>query len=237
MKNRFLFIKIAGISLIAILLLGYVTFQISRSRTFQFFGTIINRVDTDENVIALTFDDSPTEYTEDVLNILAERNINATFYSIGQSIEKYPDVTKMIVQQGHELGNHSYSHARFLLKSQSFIKNEIEKTNELIREAGYEGEITFRPPNGKKLFGLPWYLSQNNIKTITWDIEPDTYFNEDADAIKQYVLENVKPGSIILMHPFCKTACEADREALPEIIDELKNKGYSFVTVSQLLKY
>ncbi len=216
---------------------GYGLLQVSKSRTFQFFGEIVSRVNADQKVVALTFDDAPAVNTEEVLKILAEKNIKATFYAIGRNIEKYPDQIKEIVKQGHELGNHSYSHERFLLKSQSFIQSEVEKTNQLIYNAGYAGEITFRPPNGKKFLGLPWYLSKNNIKTIMWDVEPDTYYAGDAENIAKYTLENVKPGSIILLHPFCSDACTADREALPDIIDGLKKEGYNFITISQLLEY
>lgn len=229
-------ITILIIVLVLLLILGCVLFQISKSRTFQFFGGLISRVDTNKKVIALTFDDAPTEQTSTVLQILAEKNIPATFYTIGQAIEKYPELTKEIVKQGHELGNHSYSHQRLILKSPSFIKNEIKQTNQLIRMAGYNGEITFRPPNGKKLFFLPWYLKQENMKTIMWDVEPDTYVAGNSEQIIKYTLENTKPGSIILIHPFCQADCAADREALPQIIDELKTEGYEFVTVSQLLK-
>ena len=229
-------IIILALSLVFFAIIGCGLFQISKSRTFQFFGELNNHVNTNQKIIALTFDDAPTGYTDEVLKILAKKNVKATFYAIGQSLEKYPNQAKEIIKQGHELGNHSYSHQRFIFKSQSFIKNEIEKTNQLIHEAGYTGEITFRPPNGKKLLGLPWYLQQNNIKTIMWDVEPDTYVSGNSKLIVKYTLENIKPGSIILLHPFCAKQCAADREALPVIIDSLKTKGYSFVTISQLLK-
>jgi peptidoglycan/xylan/chitin deacetylase (PgdA/CDA1 family) len=230
--------KIFIIFLILICILlstGYGLFLISKSRTFQFFGEIIARVDTNEKVVALTFDDAPTEYTEPVLTTLQEKHVNATFFAIGNNLEKYPQIGKEIIQQGHEIGNHSYSHQRILLKSQSFIDQEIQKTNTLIRQTGYKGEIFFRPPNSKKLFGLPWYLSQHGIKTIMVDVEPDTY-GSTADFFVSYTLEHTKPGSIILLHPFCRT-CEAQREAIGRIIDGLQAKGYQFVTVSKLLTY
>lgn len=235
-KNRKT-LKIVVISFLVLLLVGYGLFKISKSRTFQFFGEIFTRVDTDQKLIALTFDDAPTEQTPEVLKILADKKVPATFYAIGQGIEKYLEQTKEIVKQGHELGNHSYSHQRLILKFPSFIKSEIEQTNQLIRSVGYAGEITFRPPNGKKFFFLPWYLQQNNIKTIMWDVEPDTYVAGNTEQIVKYTLEKTKPGSIILIHPFCQSECAADREALPQIIDGLKAEGYEFVTVSRLLKY
>jgi chitin deacetylase len=193
-------------------------------------------VDTNEKVVALTFDDAPSEYSDAVLKILLEKNINATFYCVGKNIEEFPEEMQNIIASGNEIGNHSYSHQRMIFKTPAYIKNEINKTNNLIRESGYRGEITFRPPNGKKILLLPWYLNNNNIKTIMWDVEPDTYFEGNTEEIIRYTLENTKPGSIILMHPFCGNSCEADREALPKIIDGLKANGYDFVTVSQLIE-
>jgi peptidoglycan-N-acetylglucosamine deacetylase len=223
--------------LFVLIVIGFSLFQISKSRTFQFFGWLTSRVTTDQKVVALTFDDAPTLRTQDVLDILKEKQINATFYEIGKEIEQYPAEAKAIVAAGMEVGNHSYSHERFYLKSQSFIDSEIQKTNKLIRDSGYTGEITFRPPHGKKLFGLPWYLHVRNIKTITWDVEPDTYVAGDAVKIAQYTLNNVHPGSIILLHPFCEKECADDRDALPNIIEGLQSQGYKFVTVSELFTY
>lgn len=229
-------VTISTVSLLVLLLIGYSLFQLSKSRTFQFFGGLASRIETSQKVVVLTFDDAPTLQTKEVLTILKEKQIRATFYEIGKGIERYPEIAKEIVDAGMEVGNHSYSHERFYLKTQSFIDSEIQKTNKLIRNSGYQGEITFRPPNGKKLFGLPWYLKQHNIKTITWDVEPDTYVAGNSEAITSYTLNHVRPGSIILLHPFCEKECAADREALPKIIDGLKEKGYVFVTVNKLMK-
>ncbi len=217
------------------LIIAYSLFQISKSRTFQFFGEIVPRVETNEKVVALTFDDGPTEYTPDVLNILKEKDIKATFFITGSELEKRPQIGEAIAMAGHEIDNHSYSHQRMWFKSQSFIAEEIEKTNALIRKTGYKGDIHFRPPYSKKILGLPWYLSQHNIKTIMFDVEPDTY-GTDADFLVKYTLENTKPGSIILLHPNCDT-CNGQREAVSKIVDGLKAKGYRFVTVSELLVY
>lgn len=199
------------------------------------------RVDTDRKIVALTFDDAPTPYSDEVLAILAKKNVKATFYVIGQSLEKNPEGGRNIAEAGHELGNHSYSHQRFLLKPLSFVENEIEKTNDLIKEAGYKGEITFRPPFGKKLFALPWYLSQHDIKTIMVDVEAETYMpkleteTEKKVFLIRHTLEKTQPGSIILLHPFCES-CSSSREAIEPIIDTLLANGYQFVTISELLQ-
>ena len=238
--RRLIFIILAIVAIV--LTTGYILFQVSKSRSFQFYGEIIPRVNTNKKVVALTFDDAPTKYSNEVVDILSEKGIKATFYVIGQNIEKYPNEAKYIVENGNELGNHSYSHQRFLLKSPSFVESEIQKTNDLIRKTGYNGEITFRPPYGKKLFSLPWYLHQHNIKTITWDVDPDTYLpttdnnGEKMRFLVDYTIEHARPGSIILLHPFCEV-CSNSRKATEEIIDKLQSMGYTFVTVTELLSY
>lgn len=228
------------ICLMFVLLVAYSLFEISKSRTFQFFGGLTARVETQQKVVALTFDDGPSDYSNQVLNILKKHNTKATVFVIGQNIEQYPKEAEALAHAGIQLANHSFSHQRFYLKSQSFIDAEIKKTNTLIRESGYKDEIVFRPPNGKKLIGLPYYLNQNDIKTIMWDVEPDTYIDPASDEkaktdfIVNYTLHNTKPGSIILLHPFCKT-CTHDRAAIEPIITKLQAKGYTFVTVNELL--
>jgi peptidoglycan/xylan/chitin deacetylase (PgdA/CDA1 family) len=229
-------LKFTGIAVTLIIVIALGLFHLSKARNFQLFGGLVSHVETDDQVVALTFDDAPGARTPDVLGILTEKAVPATFYMVGESLEAQPEQGRSIVAQGHELGNHSYSHQRFLLQSRSFIRHEVDTTNRLIREAGHTGPITFRPPYGKKLFGLPRYLRSQDITTVMWDVEPDTFHAGDADAMTQYALEHTKPGSIILLHPFCETQCAAAREALPRIIDGLRAKGFRFVKVSELLQ-
>lgn len=204
------------------------------SRTFQITGELVSRVETDQRMVALTFDDGPTERTEEILQVLQEHDVPATFYFIGQDIETRPQDARAILEAGHELGNHSYSHQRMVLKSSAFVKSEIETTDALLRANGAEGEITFRPPYGKKLFALPMYLAKVGKTTVMWDVEPDSIEGVagDADAIADYVLENVSPGSIVLLHAMHN---QPDVEALPAIITGLREQGYEFVTVTELL--
>ncbi len=222
-------------SLLILLIISFALFKVSKSRSFQFFGELINKVETEEKVVALTFDDGPNEYTDSILELLEKEDVKATFFVVGKDLEENQEEGNKIIKNGHQLANHSYTHPRFLMKSYSFTKKEIDKTNEIIRKIGYSEEIVFRPPYGKKLFILPYYLSKNNIKTITWDIEPDTYFSGNTEKIVEYTVKNTKPGSIILLHPFCKKSCQSNRESITPIIEELKNKGYKFVTVNQLI--
>ena len=209
-------------------------FHISKSRTFQFFGEIHSRVETPEKVLALTFDDGPTRaHTDEILGILREENVRATFYVVGNEIEKNPGELEKITADGHEIGNHTFSHKRMIFVTPSFVRDEIERTDDLIRKAGYQKEITFRPPYGKKMVALPWYLSENKRKTITFDVEPETYVEKSADIIK-YTVENAKNGSIILLHVAYDNRAESMKSVRP-IIKSLREKGFQFKAVSELL--
>lgn len=216
------------------LLLFYGTYQLATSRDFQLFGGLTSQVETNKKVVALTFDDGPTENVNEILPLLDKYNVKATFFLIGQDIEKYPEGAEQIAAAGHQIGNHTYSHKRMVFKTPSFIKEELEKTDHLIREAGYEGDIDFRPPYGKKLVGLPYYLKRHNKESITWNLEPDSYYSTAADKVK-YVDKNVKPGSIILVHPMYEESEQA-LQTIEGIIQSLQEKGYTFVTVDELQK-
>lgn len=146
------------LTLIFFLLLCIWLFYTSKSRSFQFFGWLINNIHTDKSIIALTFDDGPTSgNTEKILDTLKKHDIKASFFLIGKEIEKNPNDTIAIVQAWHQVGNHSYSHSRMVLKSPHFVRNEILRTDSLIQEAGYTGTIHFRTPYGKRLFITTFY--------------------------------------------------------------------------------
>ena len=115
---------------------------------------------------------------------------------------------------------------------------KLKKTDKLIRQIGYEGDIHFRPPYGKRLLILPYYLSQNNRKTILWNLEPETFpeISSESNKIAKHVSENIEPGSIILLHVMYESRKES-LDSVEKIITSLREKGYSFVTVSELIKY
>ncbi|MFV2045884.1 polysaccharide deacetylase family protein [Metabacillus litoralis] len=226
--RRKLIVTGALILSIALLLTG--AYKLMNLRNYQVFGDLINSVQTKEKVVALTFDDGPTDKIEKILPLLEEYNAKATFFLIGSELEKNMDLGQKIVKAGHDIGNHTYSHERMIFKKMSFIKDEITKTNELIRQTGYRGEIDFRPPNGKKLIALPYYLDKENIETIMWDLEPDTYNSSRSEKIS-YVKNNIKPGSILLLHPMYD---EDELQTLEGILKSLSEEGYSFTTVNEL---
>jgi peptidoglycan-N-acetylglucosamine deacetylase len=231
--------KLRGVlSGIAVLVaLAYGAFLLSRSRTFQLFGELVPRVETPRKVVALTFDDGPVTFTADeIVSTLRRHNVKATFFLCGAQMAEAPGVAERLLAEGHELGNHSWSHTRMVLKTPRFIRDEIEKTDALIRKTGYSRPIHFRPPYCKKLLLLPWYLDRTNRISITWDVDPESRPEVDADAQKLVadVLARVRPGSIVLLHPWYRGRSRT-RQAVPAIIAGLHQRGYEFVTVSELL--
>ncbi len=229
--------RAVSVSLCVLSLVALSVYELMNSRTFQLFGQIVPRVETSQPVVALTFDDGPApQYTEQVLSILHDFRVPATFFVIGRELEANPELCRQMVAQGHELGNHTFAHTPMVLTSLSFVREEIERTDALIRNCGYHGVIHFRPPNAKKLIVLPYYLQATGRPDILWDVEPDSYpeIANRADGIVAYVLEHARPGSIILLHVQNGSRTES-MDAVPGIVKGLHEKGYGFVTVSELL--
>lgn len=203
------------------------------ARKYQLFGNLTSQVETNDKVVALTFDDGPTKNTDAILTLLDDYQVKATFFLIGKDIEGQPEEARKIAEAGHQIGNHTYSHKRMVLKSPAFIKHEIEKTDDLIADIGYTESIVVRPPYGKKLIGFPYYLNKHKRETITWNLEPDTFFTQ-ADEKVRYVKENIRPGSIILMHPMYDSTGN-ELQAIEKILQTLMDEGYTFVTIDELL--
>jgi len=232
-RKRYLFLLLTALMGLAISI-----YVVSRSMTFQFFGEVYNRVNTSEKVIALTFDDGPSEKAPEILQLLDQHNIKATFFLTGAGIQNNFQETESIVKAGHEIGNHSYSHKRMVFKSYAYVKEEIEKTDALIKKAGYDLPTHYRPAYGLKLLTLPYYLSKHNRKTIMWNIGPESNpdLADDPDKMADYIIEKAIPGSIILLHPMYDDRI-ASIQALPKVLNGLKAKGFTFKTVSELLEY
>ncbi len=221
-----------GIILLVLFLTSLGAYKLMNSRTYQLFGGVTDHVETNKKVVALTFDDGPTENVDNILPLLDRYHAKATFFLIGNELRQHRELGQKIAAAGHQIGNHTYSHKRMIFKSTNYIKREIEQTDMLIRKTGYKGEIDVRPPNGKKLVGLPYYLKKHHRDTITWNLEPDTYYTSIKDKVT-YVKQNIKPGSIILLHPmYDKTGNE--QKTIEGILKELTEKGYKFVTVNDL---
>jgi peptidoglycan/xylan/chitin deacetylase (PgdA/CDA1 family) len=224
---------IASIVVLVLIVAAFATYRLMDSRTYQLFGTLVDRVDTEEKVVALTLDDGPSPLTPEVLQTLADADVPATFYVTGSEMVERPELGRAIVEAGHELGNHTATHRRMVFIGGDTVAQEIESTDRAIRDAGYAGEITFRPPYGKKLVALPRYLDEHDRTTVMWDVEPDSA-SADTDEIVRMALDRTHPGSIILLHVMYPSRTSS-LEAIPGIVDGLRAEGYRFVTVSELL--
>ncbi|MEU1985920.1 polysaccharide deacetylase family protein [Nocardia sp. NPDC019395] len=220
-----------GLVMVLVVLAG--GYFLMNSRTYQLAGRLVDRVATSEKVVALTLDDGPTDHAREVLDILSTADIPATFYLNGHDLAARPELGRAIAAAGHEIGNHTYNHRRMVLVSPETVADEVERTDTEIRRTGYLGEITFRPPYCKKLWTLPDYLSDHDRTTVTWDVEPDTG-NSSAAEIVEATTEQVRPGSIILLHTMFGSGAAA-RAAIGPIVDKLRADGYRFVTVSDLI--
>lgn len=222
---------------VAALSVGYATYRLIPSRTTQLTGELVHRVDTDDRVVALTFDDGPTEAdAATVLDALAERGVLATFYLNGREIVANPDAMQRIIAEGHEIGNHTWSHRSMTFVTPDTVAEELESTDTAIRAAGYQGPVTFRPPFGNKLLTLPLYLARHDRLTVTWDVSSEDFSGAEQSSadIVDSIIATTRPGSIILLHPWFGRS--ASQEAIGEVIDRLAAEGYRFVTVSELLE-
>jgi peptidoglycan/xylan/chitin deacetylase (PgdA/CDA1 family) len=227
----------AGIG--ALLLAGalYGLWWLVDARTYQVAGDLVWRVETAEPVVALTFDDGPEpDRVEPLLTLLHDLDVKATFFVIGESLAASPESGRRLVQAGHQLGNHSYTHDRMIFRSGDFYSREIEQTDAQIRAVGFEGPIVFRPPFTKKLVGLPLYLARTGRTSVTWDIEPDSDIATAGSAEKMTaaVLAAARPGSIVLLHPWYDSRGETMR-AIGPIVSGLRQRGFRLVTVNELL--
>ncbi len=212
--------------------------RLSSLPDLQVFVYIKSQASVSEKVVALTFDDGPTpDKTNQILQILAAEQIPATFFLIGREVQQHPQLVRQILAAGHQVGNHSFSHQRMIFKSPAFIAGEIEQTDKLLRDSGVDGVIYFRPPYGKKLLVLPWYLMKHHRVSVTWDVAPENFpkIAKDPQALVDYTVQQTKPGSIILLHVMYDSR-QVTMQAVPQIIRQLKAQGYRFVTVHELLK-
>jgi peptidoglycan/xylan/chitin deacetylase (PgdA/CDA1 family) len=221
---------------VALVLVLWGAYWLMDSRTVQVMGDHVSRVDTPQKVVALTFDDGPNDAcVGELIADLGQYGAQGTFYVVGAEAEAHPAALKSLVAAGEELGDHTFHHRRLVFVSTSTVRDEIDATDAVIRAAGYTGPITVRPPYGKKLLSYPFEMASGGRTTVMWDLEPDSLaIHGDAAAMTQYVVDNVRPGSIIELHPWA-AGNAATRSALPMIMAALRDQGYSFLRVSQLL--
>ena len=201
------------------------------------FGKNVIRFDTEQRVVALTFDDGPhPPYTDQLLDVLSKHNIKATFFMIGNRIEKYPQTVHRVIAEGHQIGNHSYGHPVLGFQLPSRIRREIEYTDSLLRQLGAAGEIVFRAPMLTRFLPVAWFLAKADRAHISCNVWSWDWTTQNPDRITQRVLKKTKPGSIIILHDGKAENTHADRggtiKATDRIIAKLKREKYRFCTIT-----
>jgi peptidoglycan-N-acetylglucosamine deacetylase len=185
------------------------------------------------SAVALTFDDGPHPVnTRQLQEILKKEGVRATFFVSGNAAERYPELLKAIADNGHEIGNHSFSHRKIKEVGFDRYKEEIEKTGQLIK--GYSGKETrlFRPPYGEITMGLIKFILNKGLKCIGWTVDSqDSYLKNREALVANFKQKTIRGGDIILLHEDYASTIEATQE----IIIDLKMRGFSLKTVSELM--
>lgn len=236
MTSLFLFILILMIIIVLILL--YIVFFSPKS---QLVGQVIFEAKTDKKIVALTFDDGPNEpYTSQILEILAKNNIRATFFPVGENVMQGHDALKKIAEAGHEIGIHSYSHAFFKPILTPNYKNEILKSQTLIKQITGQTPTLFRPPwffrtasmlKSAKALGL---ISVTGTFGSFWEV-----FKISPKKIASDGIKNTKPGTILVFHDGYNnkgTNRNKTVQTVVILVPYLLQNGYKFMTVTDLLK-
>jgi peptidoglycan-N-acetylglucosamine deacetylase len=184
------------------------------------------------NRIALTFDDGPNPgITELILDVLKERNLCATFFMIGNRIASASNLAQRVLAEGHDIGNHSFTHRKLTLLPEAEAKQEIQKTQEIIADVLNHRAVWFRPPFGVLHQKQAAMAEAMGLRVVLWDVDSTDWAKPGEDKIIETVLEKTKSGSIIMFHDVDQQTVNA----LPSILDNLRNREFIFSSISELL--
>ena len=184
-------------------------------------------IEMNKKVIALTFDDGPSSYTEEIISILKENDAVATFFILGNKVKTYEDVLRKSLEYGNELGNHTFNHKWLTKLNDEDIKKQIQDTQDIIYETLGYTPVLFRPSYGSINKRVRNDIS---LEVVLWNIDTMDWKYKSVSKIRDRATMNAEDGSIILMHE----TYERTKKALPEIIQILKEKDFVFVTISEL---
>ena len=209
-----------------------------RGRSSQIFGPSVWRGRPGRRAIALTFDDGPSPATPQILAILAEYGVAATFFQCGENVGRAPELSRAVCEGPHEIGNHSQTHPNLALRNEAYIVDEFARAQNAIAEATSRTPTLMRPPFGVRWFGFRRMQDHLNLTGVMWTVIGRDW-KLDAHAIAGRVLANTADGSIVCLHDGRGTLRNPDVsttvEALRRIVPALLAKGYHFETVSQFI--
>ncbi len=198
-------------------------------------GNIYYGNECSEKLVALTFDDGPHKFrTDEILDVLKKYNVKATFFVVGTMAKEYPHLIKRELAEGHEIGNHTYSHYNLKRLDTATLAREIELTEEAIFEACEYRPKLFRPPEGWCTENIVSVAGRMDYDVILWNIDTLDWAHTESNKIYECVSSSIRPGSIILFHDYV-SGKSPTIDALEMIIPRLLDEGYRFVTVSDLI--
>ena len=199
---------------------------------FLSFSLLVLPVRAEETkYVALTFDDGPSgKYTRKLLDGLYDRGVQATFLLCGYRMKDYPDLTRRILEEGHEIGYHGFTHKNMKQMSRRDIAKELEDSQALLPEGCQP--VFLRPPGGCCSDAVRQVAEVRNLAILGWSVDPRDWATHNTASIERFVLKNVKDGDIVLLHDMSDSSVQA---AL-DIVDVLLEKDYEIVTVSRLVR-
>jgi peptidoglycan-N-acetylglucosamine deacetylase len=207
----------------------------------EVFAPVVNRGPKESRSVVLTFDDGPAPpFTEQVLDILAEHRISATFFLCGKNVEGHPELARRIVREGHTIGNHTHSHPFLFGRSRGFIAGEIDRAQETIERITGVRPTLFRPPYGARWFGLMPILRQRGLKMVMWSMMGFDW-KYQTRAIIEATKRRLQPGAVILLHdgheqpPPAGIDQASTVEALPAIIEAATQSGLDFAPIDRFM--
>src|SRR6266705_3759262 len=191
-------------------------------------------VHVDGPYIAMTFDDGPSAtLTPKLLDLLAARHIKATFFVIGENVADHPEIVARAAREGHEIGNHSWSHPNFTKMSEDRVHQQLWRTDDAIRNATGKRPTLMRPPYGSiTAREKRWIHDELGYDIILWDVDPYAWKRPGPAVVRNRILKETQPGSIVLSHDIHPGTIEA----MPSTFDALEAKGFKFVTVSEVIR-
>jgi peptidoglycan-N-acetylglucosamine deacetylase len=239
MKNKLILLGILVLGAI----LGIAAFTIFFDQAVIVRKNTYYRQQTSEKVAALTFDDGPSpEWTPIILDELKKAGVKATFFMIGEHVVKYPEIAKRVVDEGHEIGNHTYDHHVLLYYKMEELEKEIKDAERVIQNV--TGKLTkyFRPPKAWLTAEEKIKIAEMGYKVVLWSLNSKDWVTFHDKQITSYILGHIRPGDIILFHDsggvFSTEGGSRVQTAktVTRLVKKLKERGYSFVTISELLE-
>lgn len=183
-----------------------------------------------QKCVALTFDDGPVPETSKLLDMLKAKKARATFFILGMQATQWPDVLKREAAEGHQLGNHSFTHAKLAGAPVASVQGEISRTQNVIKQVTGQWPTVLRPTYGETDKQLDGIAQQHKLSQILWSVDTVDWRDRDSKKITERVVNQTQPGSIVILHDVKPTTVAA----VPEILNKLTQKGFSFVTVSEI---